>query len=146
MRTLGVTLDIVVSSVCLPFQGEGTYRLVADLLFDAKPDGQCFLAFQDHQDSADCTGTLAPHTWFQAGSGWTHIDEELFVAPPTQALRVQLRLRRTSGQTLSQCRFDNIALFGPPQPTLEIPTTSEIGLGVLVGLLVLAGVVTLRRG
>lgn len=135
--------DIVVSSACLPFQGEADYRIVADLLSD---EGDCVLLLEAHVDSSDCSGQINPQIYFQAPDlGWSRIDQTVFVGAETQAMRVQLLLRRTPG-SLAQCRYDNVALFGPPQPTLEIPALGPRGLGALAVLLLVVGLTMLRRG
>ena len=137
--------DVLVSSTCLPSLGEGTYRVEADILDEGSPGGECFLLFEQHEDTADCTGTLNPQNFFQAPDpGWSHVGEEIFVGGATQALRVQFYLRRNFGTEPSRCHYDNVGLFGPVPSPLEVPTASAVGLAALVAALAIAGLS--RRG
>jgi hypothetical protein len=138
---------IKVSSVCIPAQGPGNYRLVADLFGEPAFGADCSLVLEQNEDAPDCSidrqpsSNVAP---FDVGV-WNHIDEMIGIGPLTQAFRIRFYVVRYPGQThLSRCGFDNIALYGPVGPVVSVPALGSMGLVCLALALALIGLRTIR--
>jgi hypothetical protein len=100
------------------------------------------IALYDQPDCSDSpaespSGAAIYHAW-EARS------ELAAITPTIAAFRVRLTLRKYPGVAESSCRYDNLALIGPPPPTLIIPTLQFVGLLALALTIASAALVALR--
>lgn len=133
------------TSECLQLGG-GEHSLGGDVRLDGiAPFGFCALGYRRYM-STDCTGSHAARAEEALVNGsWQSLGFDFVVSDPEgDSFEVVLQTSILGGSGERRCVFDNIWLLGPTAPTLEIPTSSPVGLGILLLGLAIAGLRILR--
>lgn len=132
------------SSDCLHLE-PGLHTLEGDVFMEGvAPFGLCGI-YRRRYMTPDCTGSNGVTDAFTTINGeWVTLESQFVVTDSEgDSFEVVLQTSILGGTGERRCIFDNISLVGPTPPTLEIPTSSPLGLGGLFLALAIAGLAAL---
>lgn len=140
-------IDAAALSPCLVLQA-GDHLFRGDALAQGLNVGPGCGINRFRYSNSNCSGSPATTDSFSNIDGaWTTTEGPFTVSNPTgSSYRIALSMVQGAGDTgLRGCTFDNVALFGPPPSSIEIPVLDRLGLAALAFALAVAALMVNRR-